>query len=129
MIIELARWVVVFFGIFIIFIGFVMLINPTKARNTLRKAGSTNFINYAEITLRLIPAIALILYSEFSKFPLAFKVFGWIMLITSLILYVVPRKTHHKFSMKSADMLEPFYFQLISPFAFLFGGLIIYTVF
>ena len=128
MIIELAKWVVIFFGIFIIIIGFVMLINPTKARNTLRKAGSTNFINYAEITLRLIPAIALILCSELSKFPLAFKIFGWIMLITSLILYVVPRKIHHKFSMKSADILKPFYFQLISPVAFLLGGLILYNV-
>ena len=129
MITELAKWVVIFFGFFIIVIGFVMLINPTKARNTLRKAGSTNFINYAEITLRLIPAIALILCSELSKFPLAFKVFGWIMLITSLILYVVPRKIHHNFSMKSADILKPFYFQLISPFAFLLGGLILYNVF
>ena len=129
MIIELAKWVVIFFGIFIISIGFVMLISPTKARNTLRKAGSTNFINYAEITLRLIPAIALILCSEISKFPLAFEIFGWIMLITSLILYVVPRKIHHKFSMKSADILKPFYFQLISPFAFLLGGLILYNIY
>ena len=129
MIIEIANWIVIFFGIFIIFIGFVMLINPIKARNTLRRAGSTNLINYSEITLRLIPAIALILCSESSKFPIAFKIFGWIMLITSLILYVVPRKIHHKFSMKSADILKPFYFQLISPFAFLFGGLILYNLF
>ena len=128
MIIETAKWVVIFFGIFIIFIGFLMFISPNKARTTLRKAGSTNFINYMEITIRLIPAIALILYSDFSKFPEAFKVFGWIMLITSLILYAVPRKIHHKFSMKSADILKPIYFQVISPFAFLFGGLIIYNV-
>ena len=129
MIEEIAKWVVIFFGFFIIFIGFVMLIYPIKARNTLRKAGSTNFINYLEITLRLIPAIALILCSESSKFPIAFKIFGWIMLITSLILYVIPRKLHHKFSMKSADLLTPLHFQLISPFAFLFGGLILYNVF
>ena len=129
MIIEIAKWIVIFFGVFIIFIGFVMLINPTKARNALRKAGSTNFINYAEITLRLIPAVALILCSELSKFPIAFQIFGWIMLTTSLILYVVPRKLHHKFSMKSADILKPLYFQLISPFAFIFGGLILYNIF
>lgn len=129
MMIEIAKWIVILFGIFIIFIGFVMLIMPKKARNILRKAGSTNFINYAEITIRLIPAISLIIYSEFSKFPDAFKIFGWIMLITSLILYVVPRKIHHKFSMKSADILKPIYFQLISPFAFLFGGLILYNTF
>ena len=129
MIIEIAKWIVIFFGVFIIFIGFVMLINPTKARNILRKAGSTNFINYAEITLRLIPALAFILCSNISKFPIAFQTFGWIMLITSLILYVVPRKIHHKFSMKSADILKPLYFQLISPFAFIFGGLILYNIF
>ncbi len=127
MIIEIAKWVVILFGIFIIFIGFVMFINPKKARLTLRKAGSTNFINYVEITIRLIPAIALILYADFSKFPEAFKIFGWIMLITSLILYAVPRKMHHKFSMKSADILIPIYFQLISPLAFIFGALIIYN--
>lgn len=129
MIIEMAKWVVILFGIFIIFIGFVMLTKLIAARNTLRKAGSTNFINYAEITLRLIPAISLIISSDLSKFPIAFKIFGWIMLITSLILYIVPRKIHHQFSMKSADILKPFYFQLISPFALLFGGLILYNVF
>ena len=127
MIIEISKWVLIIFGIFIIFIGFLMLINPKKARSTLRKAGSTNFINYAEITIRLIPAFSLIVYSEFSKYPEAFKIFGWIMLITSFILYVVPRKIHHKFSMKSADILKPIYIQLISPLAFLLGGLIIYN--
>ncbi len=128
MIIEIARWIVIFFGLFIIFIGFIMLIYPKKARNTLRKAGSTNFINYAEITIRLIPASALILYSELSKFPDAFNIFGWIMLITSFVLFFVPRKIHHNFSNKSADIIKPIYFRLISPFAFLFGGLVIYNV-
>jgi hypothetical protein len=64
MILEMAKWVIISFGIFIFFSGFLMLFNPTHARVTLRKAGSTNFINYAEITIRLIPAIALIVYSD-----------------------------------------------------------------
>lgn len=129
MITTLSKWTVVLFGVFIMFVGFLMLIAPKKARATLRNAGSTNFINYAEITIRLIPAIALVLYADFSKIPIAFKAFGWFMLITSFVLYLVPRKTHHRFSMKSADVLKPLYFQLISPFALLFGGLIIYNVF
>jgi len=128
MITIISKWTILLFGSFIIFIGFTMLFAPKRARATLRKAGSTNFINYAEITIRLIPAAALILYADFSKFPLAFKIFGWLMGITSFVLYFVPRKTHHNFSMKSADMLKPIYFQLISPFAFLFGGLIIFNV-
>jgi len=127
MIIEFAKWIVICFGLFIILIGFLMLFYPKKARNTLRIAGSTNLINYAEITIRIIPAIGLILCSEISKFPYAFKIFGWIMLLTSIVLYFVPRKLHHKFSMKSADILKPIYLRIISPLAFLLGGLIIYN--
>jgi uncharacterized membrane protein YfcA len=128
MLITAAKWTTILFGVFIILVGFLMLFAPKKARAILRKAGSTNFINYAEITIRLSPAIAMISYADFSKLPIAFKIFGWIMVATSVILYIVPRKTHHRFSMKSADRLKPIYFQLISPFAMLLGGLIIYNV-
>ncbi len=127
MIITVAKWIVILFGIFIILAGLLMLLAPKKARQTLRKAGSTNLINYAEITIRMIPAITLILYSDFSKFPKFFKILGWFMLITSLILYIVPRKMHHNYSLKSADILKPIYFQLISPLSFLFGYLLIYS--
>ena len=82
----------------------------------------------AEITLRMIPAAALILYADYSKYPMVFKLFGWFMLATSIILYLVPPKLHHQFSNWCADMLKPFYFQLLSPFAFLFGVAIIYCV-
>ena len=128
MIETIAKWTIILFGIFFILVGLIMLLNPQKARQILRKAGSTNFINYAEITLRIIPAAALILSAENSKYPDIFKIFGWFMLITSFVLYFVPRQLHHKFSMKAADILKPLYFQLISPFAFIIGILIIYCV-
>jgi uncharacterized membrane protein YfcA len=128
MITLIAKWIVVLFGVFIICVGLVMLLTPTKARETLKKAGSTNFINYAEITIRMIPAIGLILYSDFSRYPEAFKILGWFMLGSSLILYFVPRKLHHDYSLKCAEILTPLYFRLISPFSFLFGATIIYCV-
>ncbi len=124
----IAKWVIIFFGFFFILVGVVMLFKPKKARTTLQKAGSTNFINYAEITLRMIPAAALILAANLSKFPDAFRIVGWFMLCTSFVLYFVPRKIHHGFSTKAATVLKPVYFQLISPFAFLIGALIIYSV-
>ena len=105
-----------------------MLIKPKKANEILRKAGSTNFINYAEITIRIIPAVGLILSADNSKYPDFFKIFGWFMLLTSLVLYFIPRQLHHNFSVKAADILKPLYFQLISPFAFLIGAFLIYSV-
>jgi uncharacterized membrane protein YfcA len=124
----IAKWTIIFFGLFFISVGLIMLLKPQKARQILRKAGSTNFINYAEITLRIIPAVALILSADNSKHPDIFKIFGWFMLVTSFVLYFVPRQLHHKFSMKAADFLKPLCFQLISPFAFIIGIVIIYSV-
>ena len=128
MIETLAKWIVIVFGGFFIFVGLIMLTNPQKVREIVRKAGSTNLINYVEITLRMIPAAALILAADISKYPLVFKVFGWFMLCTSFVLYFVPRQIHHNFSTKAADILKPFYLQLISPFAFIIGVLIIYSI-
>ena len=128
MIVELAKLTLIIFGIFFIGVGGMMLFKPKTARETLRKAGSTNFINYAEITLRMIPAAALISFSDHSKYPEFFKILGWFMLLTSMILYFVPRKLHHNFSNKCADILKPMYFQLISPFSMIIGILIIISV-
>lgn len=128
MTVEIAKWTLVIFGLFFIGVGGLMLFKPKTARATLRKAGSTNFINYAEITIRMIPAFAFIIFSEYSNYSQFFKVFGWFMLLTSFVLYFVPRKLHHDFSNKSADILKPFYFQLISPFAIGFGIMIIISV-
>ncbi len=124
----LAKWTIILFGIFFSCVGLLMLFNPKKANAILRKAGSTNFINYAEITIRIVPAVGLILSADISKFPDIFKIFGWFMLLTSLVLYFVPRQLHHNFSVKAAEILKPFYFQLISPFSFLIGTLLIYSV-
>lgn len=124
----IAKYTIIIFGVFFIIIGFIMLFNPKKARKTLRKAGSTNFINYAEITIRMIPATAIIIYSDLSRFPEIFNIFGWFMLITSLVLYFVPRHLHHNFSNKAADILKPVYFLFISPSSFIIGATIIYSV-
>lgn len=125
----LAKWAIVLFGVYIICAGFLMLFAPEKARMILRKAGSTNLINYGEITLRLIPGIAMIVYAEHSRHPNVLTTFGWFIVGTCLILYMIPKQWHHRYSLKSADMLKPLYFQLLSPLAFLFGAAVAYSVF
>jgi uncharacterized membrane protein YfcA len=123
----IAKFTVIAFGIFIIFCGFLMLFAPKKANDYLRKFGSTNFINYAELFIRIIIGIAIIYASDISKFPNIFRIFGWFLVITAIILCCIPRRIHHKFSLQAAETLKPFYFQLISPFSFLFGAVIIYS--
>jgi hypothetical protein len=124
----LAKWTILLFGLFIISVGFLMLFKPEKARATLRKAGSTNLINYAEISLRMIPAAALVLYAEGSRFPEVFSVVGWFMLATSVVLLFVPRKVHHGFAVGAAEVLRPVLVRCLAPMAFIFGGLVWWAV-
>jgi hypothetical protein len=126
--IIIAKWIIILFGAFIIYVGLLMFFTPEKARSTLMKAGSTNFINYGEITMRMIVSLALIIYSDFSKYPEVLNIFGWFMLVTSLMLYCVPRKLHHSFSLRSAVILKPTLVRVISPFSLLLGSAIIYSV-
>jgi membrane-bound ClpP family serine protease len=105
-----------------------MLFKPVKVRALVQKAGSTPFINYAELLLRMIPAAALIIYADYSKYPGVFTLVGCIMLITSVILLMVPVSTHHRISSRFANFLQPRYFQLISPFSLGFGYALIDAV-
>ncbi|MEB8330528.1 hypothetical protein OO009_14290 [Flavobacteriaceae bacterium KMM 6897] len=122
----LAKIILILFGVFLIGVGFIMLFFPSNARNILRKAGSTPFINYMEISVRMLPAAALVLYADNSNYTLVFHVLGWFMLITSLILFFVPRRMHHQYALKCAAILNPMFIQCISPLSLLFGLFILY---
>ena len=124
-----AKGIVVLFGIVFLFTGGVMLIKPTLFRSWIAKAGSTPLINYGEITIRLIPAIAMVYVAPETKSPLFFQLFGWIMIVTSLILYVTPRKNHQQLSIGFAEKLKPIYLQCIAPLAFVIGMGLIYLLF
>ena len=125
---QIAWCIIISFGIFLVGVGLLMLLRPTIAREYLRKAGSTNLINYSEITIRMVPAAGLIIYSELSKYPELFRLLGWFMIATSLILFFVPRRIHHKYALRCADILLPKYIRMISPLSILFGCSIIYCV-
>ena len=105
-----------------------MLFAPGKARELLRKAGSTDLINYSEITIRMIPAAAMILYSEMSEYPALFNLSGWFMIFTSVVLFFIPRRLHHSYSLKCADILKPVYLKMLSPVSIFFGIFLIYCI-
>ena len=102
--------------------------NPQKALQYLRTAGSTPFINYFEISIRMIPAAGMVMASDASLHPDAFRVVGWFMIATSLVLFMVPRRWHHAYALRAAELLKPAYLRLLSPFTVTIGGLVIYSV-
>ncbi len=123
-----AKFTVIAYAVFIIGVGFLMLLTPQKARAIIKKAGSTPLINYGELILRMIPAAGMILCATVSKFPQFFSVLGWFMMGTSVFLMILPRKYHHAYALKSADILTPSRIRIIAPCSFIFGGFLMYAI-
>ncbi len=125
MLLSLAKLIVILFGVFLIAAGILMFFNPKKARAILRLAASNNWINYGEISIRMIPAAALVIVAEESTASLLFQVLGYFMILTSLVLFLIPRRWHFNYAQKCAEQLKPIYYRWISPFSIFFGTYLI----
>lgn len=114
------------FGFFLIVAGYLMFFQHQKVRTIISKAGSTSLINYSELSIRLLVGIAMICVKN--RFELFFTVFGSFLAITAVLLMIVSREKHHKFSEKAAHQLEPIYLRIASPISILTGIFIIYAI-
>jgi len=128
MITNTAQILIIISGLWLVFVSVLMLVKPHTASCGLRKAASTNFINYSELTLRSIWGIALVVHPTYTMFPDFFNIFGIFVIISSAILFVVPRKWHAKYAVWWADRLSSTHLRIAAPFSFLFGILLIYAV-
>lgn len=122
-----AQILVLVFGGWLIAVGMLMLARPKKAIDLLAKAASTNLINYSEITLRLIAGGALVVGADQSKAPEVFHVAGWFIVVSSLILYLVPRRWHAKYAIWWSMTLSPLFVRITSPISLLVGAALIYA--
>lgn len=123
-----SKYTLILFGAFFIVAGLIMLLKPETVRNTIKKAGSTKFINYAELLIRMIPGLAFVLYAEYSNYSIHFKIIGYFIIFSSIIILLIPRKIHHRFSVQCAEILKPTYLRLISPISIIVGFTLIFSV-
>lgn len=125
----ISKSIVFAFGLFLIYSGFLMFFNPERARAIIGKAGSTIVINYGELIIRLLLGISFVISAKSNAYELYFRVFGYFLIISAVILMLTPIKTHHKFSTKAAETLRPIYLRICAPFSIAFGILILMAIF
>ncbi|NOX82625.1 MAG: hypothetical protein GXP06_06500 [Alphaproteobacteria bacterium] len=128
MINTIAQWLVLASGVWLIAISILMVFNPQTALGYLGKMASTDFINYSELTLRLIAGAALWRYSEFSKAPEVLNIIGLFLAATTVILFLVPRKWHAAYSVWWSKKLNPAMVRLAAPISLAAGVSLIYAV-
>lgn len=122
---EFSYLIVILFGIFLIFAGFLMYFKPEKTREIIAKAGSTYLINYLELGIRLLVGIAFVVLASFSIYTFYFKIIGIFLIVSSLLLMCLPIRLHNKFSRNAAEKLKPIYLKIFGPISILIGILLL----
>ena len=124
----ISYWLLVLCGVWLMGVGIFIFVRPTFALECLGKMASTNLINYTEISLRMLAGFAFLQYSGAAKYPQAFYVCGWFLVVTSGILFLIPRKWHAAFAVYWSQNLSPTILMVCAPISIAFGALLIFAI-
>lgn len=127
MIQVLALTAVVFAGLYFIALAVVSLLMPVRANGFLLGFADSALKHYAELFVRLAVGSALILYAPRMLFSDAFELFGWVLLVTTACLLLIPWRWHHRFAQQAVPRATR-HITLIGLASLALGGLILAAV-
>ena len=92
--------VVLLFGLFLMALGVASLFAPAKAKLFLLGFATSALTHYLEMALRLVVGSSILYHAPRLMYPVAFTIFGWMMVGTSAVLLILPWKWHRRFAQR-----------------------------
>lgn len=125
---TLALAVVVLAAMFLIGVAAASFFAPELAARFLDSFASSARAHLAEMALRLLAGWAFVVYSPQMLYSSAFTLFGWVLVITSVLLLLIPWRWHHKFAQMAVRPLtrRVWLFGILS---LPLGGMILFAAF
>jgi len=127
MIEVLALTVVVLAGLYFIALAAASLFLPARASRFLIGLATSAIKHYAEMFSRLVVGAALIVLAPGMPLSSAFSLFGWLLLVTTAGLLLVPWQWHHRFAQHVVPMATR-HIRLVGLASLVLGGLILVAV-
>ncbi len=121
----LSGVVILSFCIFLIGLATIIVIKPQRAEQFLSSYASSARAHYTEQIARLIVGIAIVVLAPSMWYSYLFNIFGWILIVTTIGLLLIPWQWHHKFG-EWAIPLTLRYMKFYAFGAFLLGIFILY---
>lgn len=127
MIEALSLSVVVLAGLYFIALAATSLFVPAQADRFLLGFASSPLKHFAELILRFLVGGALVLHAPHMYLSRAFSLFGWILLGTTVCLFLIPWRWHSRFAQHAVPWATR-YMALIGLASLALGGLILAAV-
>jgi len=96
----LAIAVILLTAVYFIVLGLVAISKPAIAARFLLGFAENPAVHYLELLLRLAVGLALLHHSVDMVFSTAMELFGWILILSTLGLLIVPWRWHRNFAKK-----------------------------
>lgn len=126
--ILLAGAVVVAFGVFLIGLTVAVFSKPALAERFFMAFASSAQTHYAEQAVRLLVGASLVVLSPGMWQTNMFRLVGWAIVMSSVVLILIPWRFHHRFAQRVLPILVR-HMRLYAVGVFAFGALLLYGVF
>lgn len=124
---SVALLLVLFSGSYLVGLAVVSFLSPERASRFLLGFASSASAHYLELVARLLVSGAFLLSAPHVLFPGVFVVIGWVLVVTTLGLFAVPWRWHHRFAQWGVPHAIA-NLPLVAVASFAFGGFVIASV-
>ena len=124
---ALALIVVVLAGVYLLALGVASIFTPAKASRFLLGFASSASVHFLELFLRLAVGAALVVHAPRMPSSGAFSLFGWVLIVTTACLLIIPWRYHQRFAQRVVPLLTR-YVALIGLVSLAVGGFLLWAV-
>lgn len=122
---RLPQFVVIASGLFLVGLAIFIFIKPAASERFILSFASSARAHYTEMFFRLLFGGSLVLLSHAMWQPMLFLGLGWVIVITSVALLLMPWQVHQRVGRRMLPILVR-YMKLYGLGVFAFGALLIY---
>lgn len=92
---------IVLAGVYLFALGLASLLVPERASQFLLGFASSLTVHLIELFLRFVVGAALVLYAPRMFLSGVFSLFGWVLLVTTVCLLLIPWRWHRRFAQQA----------------------------
>lgn len=115
-------------AVFFVILGAASLVVPARASRFFLAFADSPFKHYAELATRFLVGGAFLLAAPYALWQGAFTLFGWVLVVTTTGLLLIPWRWHHRFARRAVPAALQF-LPLVGVASIILGGLILWAVF
>jgi hypothetical protein len=100
MIERVSAAIVLLAALYLLGLAAISFIAPHRAARFLNGFASSPRVHFSEMLLRLIVGCAFVMNASRMLYSEAFWLFGWLLIVTTVVLLLLPWRWHHRFAQK-----------------------------